>query len=366
MSEEDKPLIESTSRKLQTTPVTRRRFLGIAAGGLLASLFPRRAEAKSVNPSPEALPDNELPTSAAVSELTQAEAPGDQEKAGANKLKSEVEQEFGVKVLTIQEKYSRDHTIYQRYDKRPFPKEWSLTDLQLLKACLNGIPKRFSEPKNGEDLEIFLSNRDGFIDYKTRNQLELSPYEGDPMTPRFNLEVVAHELGGHRLDNIDYSDSPSTGKSVWFEKTQEIFGIEPGQEQKIAPQDMIQVIKKEQKSLLDKAGRVYPLPEGSLSLGEKARLTALGRLEYGLTVRYPDELIAVGVEQWLILGEAEFKKLYGLLLADEKLDQWVGFIKNDIYQGESYEPRPLSAEETDNMLEFAFSKPEACCDNLAA
>lgn len=365
MSEEDKPLIESIDSNPQATiGITRRRFLGIAVGGLVASLFPKRVQAMPTNQAVTPL-QNELSTSASAAGLSQNEALSDQEKAEANKLKDEIEQEFGVKVLTVFEKYPRDHKIHNRYDKRPFPKEWKLADLKLLKECLKSIPKRFSEPKNGEELEIFLSNRDGFIDYQTKNQLELSPYEGDPMTPRFNVEVVVHELGGHRLDSIDFSENPLLGKSAWFDKTQEIFGIEETAEQKIAPKVTIDVIKKEQKILIEKGGGVFPLVEGSLSGEEKARLVALGRLEFGLNVRYPDELIAVGVEQWLVLGEKGFKELYGIILSEDKLGQWVDFIKNDIYKGEGYDPKPLSAKETDDMLEFAFSKPDACCDNLA-
>ncbi|MBI2022531.1 hypothetical protein HYS97_01635 [Candidatus Daviesbacteria bacterium] len=325
--------------------VTRRFFLRTAVIGStllgLNAVFPKAARAED----PPNLPKPDA-----------SETPND-EKA---KLEREIKEEYRVKIYTMREKFPPGHTIWQR-DKGfiPYPSELTIKDLTDLRDDLAGTSKKYSRPKEGQVLEIIASNRNSFYG-RERNQLELCFIEGSPFGPRMNAVVVAHELVGHRwVPQLHYSENGGAISSPWFDKTFDLFGLQPAEDIYGRPrprQDKIDLLQK----LLEPLNRKVGLPPNlhSLSSGELIQYKLLKRLEYGYIARYPEELIAVADEIWF-MGREYFEKVFTQVLGPEDYPKWLGFIKNDNFGGESFATKPIE------MLAHKWA-PAGCCDGLAA
>lgn len=232
-------------------------------------------------------------------------------------LQSEVEELIQGRLTTIWEFPEVMREKSRRYASA-VPKQWSEDNLKRFKGILSTLPEHFYLPNAGGPLTVILSERNGFLDFKTRNQLELCFGDIDSFNVRFNDDVVTHELGGHRIVEINFKNDEDGLKmeSEWLDRFNQLFGGD-------YHQPPLELVEKVQSNLR------------STSTDDQERVWFYKRMDYILGPRFAYEGVAVGTEVWR-KGDEVFRKLYGELLPEEKLGEWVRFIKEDVFKGKVY------------------------------
>lgn len=238
---------------------------------------------------------------------------------------AEIQDKYGVNITTIYIYYS------QHPDKNP-PRgsiptyEWDIDRLNLLNWFLQTLPPHFHQgAPNGDKLTIVLAERSGLNgDWIPEREARLDiGYDAlDSENRRRSLLTYAHE-SIHWITPLKLTfmkNGKVFKESPWFDKIYQILGgsyAEPPT--KLSAQ------------LLDEAGYAnIKIPKET-----DDQSFFLARFNYGINWDYPNELLGIMGEHYL-LGEDYFSRMYGKYLDADQTYALYDFMKKNVFLGQEY------------------------------
>lgn len=240
--------------------------------------------------------------------------------------KKEVEEKFGVKLVTLKEFYAQNPHKIPKQRAGFGPKEsWDLSYLKLAEEVLNILPSHFYQPdETGKRLTIILSNRSHLGD-KEDNSLFLDGKFFRPDDRHRALQALAHELI-HSITPVEISFDPTINKqSAWFDKIYQILGGAYSQ-----PPEALSA------QLLEQAG------QSNVKLANPD--TLLGRMNYAINWDYPNELVAI-LGEFYLLGKDYFVESLDPYIGQEQREELYRFIKEEVFRGREYAWQSPPAQE---------------------